>query len=66
MEKLYFWADETLSKKLKATIPKRERSVFIRILLRDKLGLTDSKNGKFNYDETIDDMKLFERRVDGE
>ena len=62
MEKLYFWADETLTRKLRATIPKRERSVFIRIALRDKLGLTDSKNGKFCYTE--DDLETAIERSD--
>lgn len=59
MKKEYFWSDEVLEKKLR-TIPERERSVHIRIALREYFKLTDLKNGQVGYTE--DDLKIFDRK----
>jgi hypothetical protein len=61
VKKEFFYSDKYLQEKL-SLIPKGERSIIVRIALRDYFKLTDSKNGKVGY-ETIDDIETaIERR----
>jgi hypothetical protein len=59
LKKRYFWSDKILDTKLD-TIPEGERSVHIRIALREYFKLTDLKNGQVGYTE--DDLKIFDRK----